>query len=193
MKKLLVTLAAVLVSVSSYAQGTLAFSTFVSGQVNAPTYAPGQMASNGAGAGTLGTVNAQLFLVTGGPYVAGGTYTLTPLTPATTYITSGTGRHVAVPASSVVVPGRAAGETATIILRAWQGASYDAAVAGGGAYGQTPFGGAATVTLGGQPASGPALTPGNLVGLQGFELVPEPSTLAFGLLGAAALLYRRRK
>jgi hypothetical protein len=193
MKKLLVTLAAVLVSVSSYAQGTLAFSTFVSGQVNAPTYAPGQMAINGAGAGTLGTVNAQLFLVTGGPYVQGGSYTLTPLTPATTYITTGTGRHVVVPSENVVVPGVAAGENATIILRAWKGGtSYETATE---FFGQTPFGGEATVRLGGQPASGPAITPGNLTGLDGFELqvVPEPSTIAFGLLGAAALLYRRRK
>jgi len=41
---------------------------------------------------------------------------------------------------------------------------------------------------------GPPGTPPNLVGIQGFSLiVPEPSTMALGLLGAAALMLRRRR
>src|SRR5688500_10570513 len=73
MKKLFVTLAAVLVSVSTFAQGTVNFNNFVGTQanptVNAPILAPG-----GAGAGSVGAV-AQLFLVTG----SGTTATYTPL------------------------------------------------------------------------------------------------------------------
>ena len=183
MKKLLVTLAAVLVSVSTFAQGTIVFNTRIVGQVDAPVWAPGGTGTTGAG--SLGTVNAQLFLVG-----AGGA--LTALTPATTFFTGATAanRYVQIPTSNVTVPGVAAGSPATVILRAWQGASYDAAVGGAGAYGQSnPI----TITLGGQPPTGAPLQPAVLSGLQAFTLVPEPSTLAFGLLGAAALLYRRRK
>jgi len=190
MKKLLVTLAAVLVSVSTFAQGTIQFTTLNSGRgVNAPTYAPGQMASNGAGAGTLGTVNAQLFLVTG----SGASATYTPLTPATTFNTANptAARYVLVPTSNVTVDNAAAGSTVNVVLRAWMGGtSYETATQ---FRGQSPA--PVAVTLGGTPPGGAPLQPGALAGLQGFELsiVPEPSTLAFGLLGAAALLYRRRK
>jgi len=182
MKKLLVTLAAVLVSVSTFAQGTIAFNTRIVGQVDAPVWAPGGTGTTGAG--SLGTVNAQLFLVGGAP----GARTYTALTPATTFFTGTTAanRYVVVPNSNVIVPTVGAGQQATIVLRAFNGASYEASQI----YGQS---GEITITLGGQPATGAPLQPAVLAGLQGFELVPEPSTLAFGLLGAAALLYRRRK
>jgi len=40
----------------------------------------------------------------------------------------------------------------------------------------------------------PAANPSTLAGLQGFTIVPEPSTIALGLLGGASLLlFRRRK
>lgn len=39
----------------------------------------------------------------------------------------------------------------------------------------------------------PPTLPANLVGLQSFSLVPEPSTIALGVLGAAALLFARRR
>jgi hypothetical protein len=163
MKKLLVTLAAVLVSVSTFAQGTIQFSTFNSARgVNAPVYAPGQMAINGAGAGTLGTVNAQLFLVG-----AGGA--LTALTPATTFNTANptAARYVLLPTSNVIVDSVAPGGSATVILRAWQGASYDTATLRGESQ---PV---VVQNLGGQPPGGGApLQPAVLAGLQGFELVP---------------------
>ena len=68
-------------------------------------------------------------------------------------------------------------------------APIDEAVWAGGLHGQSP---PLRVFLGGTKPDGTELFGGFLVGLQGFILVPEPSTMALGLLGAA-LLYRRRK
>ncbi|HEX7859688.1 MAG TPA: MYXO-CTERM sorting domain-containing protein [Verrucomicrobiae bacterium] len=183
MKNLLVTISALIIGLSAHAQGTIQFSTFNSARgVNAPFYAPGGTAG-GIGIGSLGTVNAQLFLVgTGGA--------VTALTPATTFNTAGgaASRYVLIPTSNVIVPGVPAGGSATVLMRAWMGDSYETATIRG----QTaPL----TVNnLGGIPPGGGApLQPAVLAGLQGFEVFPEPSTLAFGLLGAAALLLRRRR
>jgi hypothetical protein len=180
MKKLLVTLAAVLVSVSTFGQGTILFNNRVTGQVDAPVQ---RQDGTGAGAG----VNAQLFLVTG----SGASATYTALTPATVFrTTSATAAfYVVQPTASVTVPGIGAGQQATVVMRAWEGAvgsSYDAAVLKNQS---NPI----TITLGGVPATGAPIQDALLIGMQGFTLVPEPSTMALGLLGAAALLYRRRK
>jgi len=175
MKKLLVTLAAVLVSASAFGQGTINFTTRIVGTLDAPVFKPDGV--TGAGAGTA--ANAQLFLLSGGVYTA--------LTPATTFRATPAGaaqNYVIPPADPVVVPTVAGGSQATIVLRAWEGASYDTAAIRGES---API----TITLGG--GGSPPAVPANLVGLQGFNLVPEPSTMALGLLGAAALLYRRRK
>jgi hypothetical protein len=179
MKKLLVTIAAVLVTASTFAQGTILFNTRIVGQVDAPVYQPD--GTTGAGPGAVG----QLFLVQGGTYTA--------LTPATTF-RDGTAnaiaaRYVTQPATAVTVPGVAAGASASIVLRAWMGApgsSYDSAAIRGES---SPI----TISLGGTPAQGAPIPDAVLTGLQGFTMVPEPSTIALGLLGAAALLYRRRK
>jgi len=183
MKKLLVTLAAVLVSVSTFAQGTILFDnrTLTGGDIRVFSDA-----TRSAGAGTLGTVNAQLFLVSG--------QTFTPLSPATTFRTSAAASYFV---NAVTVDGGApAGTTVTLVMRAWTGSSYDAAVAGGGAWGQSdPF----SLRLGGaNPTTGEIIQTPDLAGntgnpMQPFHLVPEPSTIALGVLGAVALLYRRRK
>jgi hypothetical protein len=184
MKKLLVTLAAVLVSVSTFGQGTILFNNRVTGQVDAPVTLPG-----GAGLGSIAGAQAQLFLVTG----SGATATYTPLTPATTFRNTSTATqpYVVQPATPVVVQGVAAGSQATVVLRAW---------AGGAAFGDaanTHFGTSnpITISLGGTPAVGAPIPDAFLTGLTGFTVtvVPEPSTIALGFLGAAALLYRRRK
>jgi hypothetical protein len=175
MKKLLVTLAAVLVSASAFGQGTINFTTRIVGTLDAPVFKADGV--TGAGAGT--PANAQLFLLSGGVYTA--------LDPATTFRATPAGaaqNYVIPPANPVVVPTVAGGSQATIVLRAWEGASYDTAAIRGES---API----TITLGG--GGSPPAVPANLVGLQGFNLVPEPSTMALGLLGAAALLYRRRK
>jgi hypothetical protein len=173
MKKLLVTLAAVLVSVSTFGQGTLIFNNRT-GNVDAPV-----QRQNGLGAGA--GVTAQLYLVG-----AGGT--LTALTPSTTFRTTSAAAAFYVNQQTVAIPGVAPGGSATVRMRAWEGASWDAAVVRGESNDVLVNG------LGGVPAGGGApITDPILTGLQGFTLVPEPSTMALGLLGAAALLYRRRK
>jgi hypothetical protein len=101
-----------------------------------------------------------------------------------------------VPAGIVAtVPAAAPGTTATLQMRAWEGAAgstYEAARAGGGKYGQSnvvnvgPLGGP-------DPGGGVPFLDPFMIGIQPFSLVPEPSTIALGLLGAAALLIRRRK
>jgi len=172
MKKTLIALAALMISVAAYGQGAVVFNNRVGTSVVAPVSRP-----NGAGAGA--GVQAQLFLVG-----AGGA--LTPLTPATTFRTGSAAVEFFVNGVDVTIPTIAPGNPATLRMRAWEGAagsSYDASLLRGQSND-------ITVTLGGG-----TLPPANLVGLTGFSLVviPEPSTIALGLLGAAALLLRRRK
>jgi hypothetical protein len=182
MKKLLVTLAAVLVSVSTFAQGTIKFNNRLTGQVDAPVSLPGGT----VGAGSLAGATAQLYLIPAG---GGAPVALTP--PTTFRNTSAAAMfYVNEPLSGVIVPGVPAGSTANIQLRAWVGgSSYETATQFAGASNIIP------VSLGGTPAQGAPIPDAVLSGLQGFQLraVPEPSTIALGFLGAAALLYRRRK
>jgi hypothetical protein len=189
MKKLFVTLAAVLVSVSTFAQGTVNFNNFVGTQanptVNAPILAPGGV----AGAGSVGAV-AQLFLVTG----TGASATYTPLGVTSGFRNATAGNPMLnayiTGNNSMILDGQAPGSTINVIMRAWVGASYDAATVRGQSNDGTPI----SITLGGvTDPTLPAEFPAVLAGLQGFTLVPEPSTIALGILGAAALLYRRRK
>jgi len=191
MKKLLIALAAVLVTVASYGQGELTFATRITGDVDAPVLLG---PSNATGPGPA--YSAALYLVTGG------NATLIP-GAVTTFQAAGTGakaildRYVTPLGASVVVPGVTAGSPATLRMVAWQtssGATYEAAKAA------APLLTAAskdfTVTLGGGLNPPANLNTGlSAAGLQGFNIpgVPEPSTIALGVLGAAALLLRRRK
>jgi hypothetical protein len=179
MKKLLIALAAVLVTAASYGQGTIYFNTRVVGVVDAPV-----LLANGNSPGP--DYSAQLFLVG-----AGGS--LTPLTPATTFRSgSAVAQTYVTPVDQVVVPGVNTGGSASIAMGAWptSAGSFDAAKAAGlGAL-------SATVTV--DNLGGGVLPPANLVGaagaLKGFTIpVPEPSVIALGVLGASALFLRRRK
>jgi len=178
MKKLLVTLAAVLISASAFAQGTVTFSNrFASTDARATL-------PDGSGPGLLADNHAQLYLVSGG--------TETPLSPATTFRNSSAAASVFLNPIDVTVPTVAPGGTATFRIKAWVGgATFETA---------TQFAGQSqTITvsgLGGTPAGGGApITTPDLTGLGAFTLavVPEPSTIALGVLGAAALFIRRRK
>jgi len=90
--------------------------------------------------------------------------------------------------SPVVQVTDAPGGPATVQVRAWAGnfASYEEAVAGNGRFGSSNLLPLPTTGL-------PPGTPPNLVGLLGFQLVPEPSTIALGVLGLGSLLLFRRK
>jgi hypothetical protein len=92
------------------------------------------------------------------------------------------------------LPDQGGSLTYTLEVRVWDNVlfgttptSYAAAVAGGGIYGVSdPF--SYTVPPAGSPPAAFFME-----GFQGLALVPEPSTIAFGLLGLAALALRRRK
>ncbi|MBM3880243.1 MAG: PEP-CTERM sorting domain-containing protein [Verrucomicrobia bacterium] len=91
------------------------------------------------------------------------------------------------------ITGIAPGGAAVVQVRAWEasgGATYEAAVASGKKYGKSEI---VNLSATGNPAANPPILPVNLIGLQSFSLIPEPSTIALGVLGAAVLLLRRRK
>jgi len=179
MKKLLVTLAAVLVSASTFAQGTILFNNRTPSG-DARVFRPG--GTEGAGAG----ITAGLFLV------SGGTATLIPGS-TTTFRTTPAAATFFVNPIQVTVQGVPVGGSATVRMRAWEtsAGSFDAARGGAGLWGESND--VLVQNLGGQIPGEPARTDALLTGLQEFTLVPEPSTMSLALLGAAALLYRRRK
>jgi hypothetical protein len=184
MKKLLIALAAVLVSAATYAQGTINFNTrFATAGVDAPVTLT---STTGPGAGPA--YSAALYLVNGS--------TLTLIPSSVTTFRDGSSNPLFakyINAVTATVDGVATGSPATVRMRAWltSRGSYDAAVAAGaGEFGES--GNLSITALGGG-----ALPPGDLPStatFTGFVIpVPEPSTLALGALGAAALLLRRRK
>lgn len=175
MKKLLVAFAAVLVASSAFAQGTISFNN------RTPTGDARVTRPDGTGAGA--GITAALY--------SGATM----LTPTTTFRTSAAAAFF-VNAVEVTVPGVPAGGSAPIRMRAWETAagSYDAASAAGSTFLRGESNEITVTGLGGTPAGAPPIPAPGLSGLQGFALVvPEPSTIALGVLGAAALLLRRRK
>jgi hypothetical protein len=155
---------------------------------------PGVVTGNGAGDLPGG--------VTVGLFQAGST---TPL--ATTLLrTDANSQFFATSATTVEVPGVAPGQTAALVVRAWQGPSLAAAKASPGilqwldetihgrlAFTSRPLGGTPPA-----PGSTPVPTP-NMTGWgpedgTGFAfVVPEPSTVALAALGIGAVLLRRRK
>jgi hypothetical protein len=179
MKSISLTAACALFAVGALAQGTVNFAnrvTTATPPLDQPVYVD---AMGGAKAGP--EYVAQLFAgAAGGSLSAVGS-------PAAFRSGTGVGYWVGVPA--LTIPGIAGGSVATIVVKAWEAkyATYDAAVAGGSKVGASdPF----EVTLGG--AGVPPTLPSALAGFKSFAIIPEPSTMALGLLGAAVLLFRRR-
>lgn len=177
MKKVILVLGCVLAAAATYAQGTVNFTTRAIPDVDVKVFeADGTTPLAGTG------FTAQLY----GGAAGAAESELVPLTPTTTFRT-GNGAGYVTPAGSVAVPGVPEGGTATLQLRVWDNAggtitSFDAA----NTYGMSPL--FTVSTLGGV-----LTTPPNLIGLQSFNLVPEPSTILLGVLGAAALLVARRR
>jgi hypothetical protein len=185
MKKLIYVAALLVASLSAYAQGTVAFNNRSLPAIDAPVFdVGGTVRLDGAAwfaqlyAGPVGTADTALAAI-GSP---------------TTFRT-GAGAGYINAVSEIIVPGVAVGGTARIQMRAWDATfgTYAAAQAGNGKIGSSSSFDVAN--LGGQGPAGPPAVPATLVGLTTFSLtqVPEPSTIALGALGVAALLFRRRK
>jgi hypothetical protein len=185
MKKLFVLLACATAAVTSYAQGTVNFTTRISGVVDV-------IFNDAAGAKLSGTgYTAQLY---GGPANAA-EGALVALTPTTTFRT-GAGAGYVTPGQTVAVPGVPGGQTATIQIRVWNNnggaiTSYEQAS-------ETGKSDLFQITGLGDPTSSPPGVPADPVGfgtgkVYATTLIPEPTTIALGVIGAAALFLRRRK
>jgi hypothetical protein len=167
MKKTIVALVALVgTTLSTFGQGAVVLGN-LTGTVDAPI-----SRADGSAPGAAG--RAQLYLADSN----------TPLTPATTFLdVAGFEKYLT--QTDVVIAGNN-GTPVNLVLKAWIGAAgsnFDTATERG-------FSNTISVTPGVPPATG-----ADLVGLQAFSMtiIPEPSTIALGILGAAALLLRRRK
>lgn len=180
MKKLLAVAACVLAVMSAYAQGTVNFNNRVVGSLDAPVFDVGGQSRLDGTSATAPTAWAQLYA---GPSADA----LAPIGAAVGFRTgSGIGYWNPAPDSTRTILTVAPGATAFVQVKAWKGAAnstYDSAVERG----VSPIFNVATGGAGAPPS-----LPGNMVGLTSFSLVPEPSLLALGAIGAAALLLRRR-
>jgi hypothetical protein len=173
-KSVLAIICAIATTAGAMAQGTVTFAN-IGGGVNAPV----TVAATGAAVGT--DFMAQL-------YAGASASSLAAVGSPVAFVGNGffTG-------GTVTVPTVAPGATGSFQVRAWRsadGASYDAAVAAAGVVGQS---GTFPVATGG--AGQPPGPPASLTGLTAFTVapIPEPTTIALGLIGAAALFLRRRK
>ena len=182
MKKLALIVACLTAGYGAFAQGTVDFRNRISGGVlNVPIFNVDGTTPLGAG------YNAQLYYATSasGPFTAITDPAVTfPLNPTSG---AGPGYWFAGTDSSRTIPTIAGGATAFLEVKAWktsEGATFETASTRGAS---TPF----SITLGG--AGSPPSLPAVMTGLTSFSLVPEPSTIALGLLGVGALLIRRRK
>lgn len=194
MKKVLLIVASVLVAgLSAYAQGTLEFANRNIGGVtgaNAPVY-------DLTVGGTLlnETSFVQIFAGPAGSAAsalqAQGSPVNFRVSPANGYVSS----------STVTLNNLDFGQTIAVQVRAWNAAGGTTWAAAQAAWNSQTAGveiGQSTifsVTL--PAASAPPPLPTPLTGLQSFAIVPnvvpEPTTIALGLLGAALLFIRRRQ
>jgi hypothetical protein len=203
MKKAMIAVAAIAMSASAFAQGTITFfnnnilnasgQTYRAGvfQDNEPLVPNDPKGDSTIGAG--GSISIGLFLP--------GSTTPLNYTDGTAAVT--TGRTTSAPevfarTGDVVVTGTAPGATTTLVVKAWStsAGSYEAAQNINGAqWGSQTF---TSKALGGTNPNPPPpsfFTP-DMAPFTGFEMdtsVPEPSTIALGVLGIGALLIRRRK
>lgn len=189
MKKLLITTASLVLAVSTFAQGTFNFANNVptaNPPINAPVYDEG-----GVRAGTTGRLSGSGFMAQLYARPAGSSGAFEAAGAAVSFLTGlGAGYWApVVRTANNIAPG---GE-AQVVVRAWRvsdGATWESAQAAGRGFGQS-----ATITITSGGGGTPATLPANLVGLTSFALVPEPSTIALGIIGGLGtlLLIRRRK
>jgi len=180
MKHCLLTLAALMVAASTYAQGTINFVNRIVGVVDARVYYKDNTTP------ADGNYVAQLWAAApGGTLAAVGDPIAFRSTPDT-----GKGYW---PGATRTIPGVAENGTAQVKVYAWA-SSLGATLAEVQAKNMGGWGESALLS---SVATGGGLNPPTaLVGLQSFnisEVVPEPSIAALGLLGAGLLLIRRKK
>jgi hypothetical protein len=206
MKKLIAIAVLGLAAVTSWAQGTVDFRNGgVSFKTTANRYV--YFGAVGPGAGTPTPGSADPNRVTGTAYVAGLWYvkgadqgagienarqvgrTFAFRLPTTTDPNKGTWVIAAGASPTFTFDDVAIGGAATLQVRVWDSvkfASFAAAVAGGEYGASAPF----NYTV---PAAGSAADAYYLDALRAFAVIPEPSTIALGILGAASLLFLRRR
>jgi len=179
MKKTILTILGVAATFAAFGQGTLVVANN-SGATIYPVLQP-----DGATRATGSDYSVELFVNNTDPAnKIGATMTL-----------AASGRFFL--SGSQTVPGGAPGAIVDLIARAWDnrtGATYDAALIRGSATFKSPALGG---DVDGDPSTPPSpalpMVSGKPEGFQQIQLLPEPSTIALGALGVAALLLRRRK
>lgn len=189
MKKLLITTASFVLAVSGFAQGTINFANnvpTVTPAINAPVFD-----ERGAAAGTAARLSGSAFMVQLYARAAGSSSQFVAAGAAVPFLAgagAGYWAPVARTADNVAPNGQA-----EIVVRAWRvsdGATWESANASGRGWGQSA---AITIPTGG--GGTPQVLPQPLIGLTSFSLVPEPSTIALGIIGGLGtlMLIRRRK
>jgi len=184
MKKLVMAVAlAVVAGVQTTAQGLIDFRNRITGTLDVPVFDVDGVTPL-AGPDYV----AQLYF----SLTQAGSYTPVSGAPAVFRTGAGAGYWNAGTDSTRVLFGIQAGSTAWLQVRVWDGTClepYPGPGNCGGYYGMsTPF----SVVAGGTPPIGAPLTPAVMLGLASFRLVPEPSTIALGVLGVAGLWFLSR-
>jgi hypothetical protein len=184
MKKLLITtLSLAVTAFSAFSQGEVNFANVVITPTGRSVDAPVRAENGTLLVGT--SYMAQLWA-----RPAGSSAAIAPMGAGVVFLPSSANLPGYWLPSTRAVAGVAAGAQAELTARVWRvadGATWDAARTAGRGYGESaPI----VITLTGAPA-----TPASMVGLAGFTLVPEPSTIALGILGGLGTLFlvRRRK
>jgi MYXO-CTERM domain-containing protein len=171
MKKLMITAAALMIACAAYGQGQFFLNTHDTTAGNVLTFT-----FNGAPAS-----GSDLFAeVSAGPDAQH----LTALTPLFALNRTGAGAGFASPFSNTyTVAGMAGGATATVAINAFKGASSSTASASSGVQ-----------VLGTVVLTEPPTPPSEVaIGTKTIAIVPEPGTLALGLVGLGTLLAFRRR
>lgn len=203
MKKILLTCAALGLTVGAYAQGTLAFSTAtLTGPVasQSGTNAPVTLGGVGHnGAFTVDIYSVATTAIGAGIDPDGAEANLLTLTK--TYVYSSTDFPIAGKFNGGVATfaNVAPGAVGFFEVSGWTGsfANYAAAVAGGAAFGFTTVWENVTGGVGTPPSTPVSISSANWNGAllltSATAPMPEPTTIALGGLGAAALLMLRRR
>jgi len=187
MKKAIIAIAVWAASVSAFAQGVVNFNNIASfGTATEAVVFDVNGTTKLAGPAFLAQLywSATSFTGLGGSAVASA--------PATFFTVADGADGFWNPAQATV--GVASGTPVFLQVRSWNaaaGATYEAAALN--AAGKVGASGVFSVTAGGGTLPPPDITgPGKLSSFK-LNAVPEPSTIALGILGAGALLLRRRK